>query len=63
MPCSKFAPSLGYFLEILDHIEFEEMPILCSLWNFVGSCGVQARIDGGPCKDCGDSESGRSEEC
>lgn len=31
------------------HAESKEMHILCSLWDPIGTFGVQARVDGGPC--------------
>lgn len=45
-------------LKILDHAEFEKIHILCSFWDLAGSCCVQERIDGGPCKDCSNCELG-----
>ena len=49
--------------QVLDQSTFEEIPILCSLWDLAGSHGVQARADGGPYKDCGESEPGGPKEC
>lgn len=56
-------PDVGYVSQIPDRTKFEEMHILCSLWDLAGSCGVQARIDGGPCKDCSNCGFGGPKEC
>lgn len=39
-------------------LNLKKMHIMCSLSDLVGSCGVQARIDGGSCKDCSNCEFG-----
>jgi len=54
---------VGYVSQIPDRIESEEVFILCPLWDLAGSCGVQARADGGPCQACGDNEFGGPKEC
>lgn len=40
VPCSQSMPNVGHMLKISNHVELEEMLILCPLWNFTGSCGV-----------------------
>ena len=45
MPCCKFEPHVGYVLQTLDHPESKKMHLLCPLWNIIGSCGLQERID------------------
>lgn len=47
---------------IIDCTEFEEILITCSLWNLVGSRGVQGRVDGGSYKYHSDSEFGGPKE-
>lgn len=49
-------PDAGYMLKIPNCAEFEKMHIMCSFWDLSGSFCVQERIDGGPCKDCGNFE-------
>lgn len=57
-PCSKSVPDAGYLLQIPDCAEPEKVSILCPLWDLARSCGVQARVDGVPCQDHGNSEFG-----
>ena len=61
-PCSQSTLDVGYMPKILDRIEPEEMLIMCPLWDFAGSCGVQARTNGGPCQDHSNSQFGGPEE-
>jgi len=51
-----------YMPKISDRIEYEEILIVCSIWDLASSHGMEARIDGGPCKDYGDSKFGGTEE-
>lgn len=39
-------------------LNLKKIHILCSFWDLARSCCVQARIDGGPYKDCGNCELG-----
>ncbi len=48
---------------ITDHSESEDVFILCPLWDLAGSCVVQARADGGPCQDHGNSQFEGPKEC
>lgn len=61
-PCCKFAPYVGYMSKVSDHVEFEEVHILCALWNFSRPCSMSVGIDGGPCEDRCDHEFGSSQE-
>lgn len=63
VPCSKLALNAGHVLQILDCVEPEEVSIMCPLWDLVGSCGVQARADGGPSQDHGNNEFGSPKKC
>lgn len=62
MPCSRFVPNVGYMSQILDCVAFEEMNIMCSLWDIVGSHGAQAGINGGPFTGCSNCEFGGPKE-
>ena len=44
-------PYFGYISKVTNCTKFEEVHILCALWNFAQSCRMQVGIDGGPCKD------------
>lgn len=50
-------------LEVLDHAQFEEMLVLSPFWDLVGSCGMQARLDGRPYEDRGHNQFGSTQEC
>jgi hypothetical protein len=50
VPCSKSALDVGYMPKVSDRAEFEEMFILCPLWNLAGSCGVQQGLMVDPAK-------------
>ena len=58
VPCNKSTHDTRYRSWVPVHIEYEEMLIMCSIWDLARSCGMKARIDGGPYKDCRDSRFG-----
>ena len=36
-------------LRASDFPKLEKVHLLCAFWYFIGTCGVQTRIDGGSC--------------
>ena len=61
--CGKLAPNAGYLLKIPDCAQSQEVYVLNSLWEPIGACGLQRRIDGRPHKYCSDNELGSDEKC
>lgn len=55
-------PDVGYLSQISNCTKFEEIYILCTIWNLAGSCGLQIGVNGRPLEDNNDHQFRSNEE-
>ena len=48
VPCSQSVLNFGYMSKVSDSIEPKEVLVLCPIWDFSRSCGMQAGTNCGP---------------